>query len=67
MEFGQNELDELLKYIQHLENENQQLKATAITLQQQRNSALRKYKELNERVHKPLVESKTEDIDFEEL
>lgn len=62
MEFGQKDLDELLKYIQHLEEENKTLKAMGITLTEQRNSALRKLKSYNEQ---PEVRVKTVDTDFE--
>jgi hypothetical protein len=63
MEFTQKDLDELLKYIQHLEEENRGLKAMGITLTEQRNSALRKLKSGNEQ-HKE-VRVKTVDTDFE--
>ncbi len=62
MEFGQKDLDELLKYIQHLEEENRGLKAMGITLTEQRNSALRKLKSYNQQ---PEVRVKTVDTDFE--
>jgi hypothetical protein len=63
MEFGQEQLDELLKYIQHLEEENKTLKAMGITLTEQRNSALRKLKSYNEQHNE--VRVKTVDTDFE--
>jgi hypothetical protein len=65
MEFGQEQLDELLKYIQHLEEENKTLKAMGITLTEQRNSALRKLKRSNDGVKEHRF--KTVDIDFEEI
>lgn len=62
MNFTQKDLDELLKYIQHLEEENKTLKAMGITLTEQRNSALRKLKSAN---LQPEVRVRTVDTDFE--
>lgn len=58
-EITQEGLNELLKYIKHLEEENKQLKAHLMVVYQQRNSAIRKLK--------TVPQSVTEDINFEEL
>jgi sugar-specific transcriptional regulator TrmB len=63
-QFTQKDLDELLTYVKHLEGQVEDLKATAITVVQQRNAAMSKLKEITSRLHKPLVESSTLDIDF---
>jgi chaperonin cofactor prefoldin len=63
-EFGQKELDELLNYVKHLEGQVEDLKATAMTLVQQRNAAMSKLKEITSKLHKPLIESSTLDVDF---
>jgi sugar-specific transcriptional regulator TrmB len=63
-QFTQKDLDELLSYVKHLEGQVEDLKATAITVVQQRNAAMSKLKEITSRLHKPLVESATLDVDF---
>jgi DNA repair ATPase RecN len=63
-QFTQKDLDDLLSYIKHLEGQVEELKATAITLVQQRNAAMGKLKEITSKLHKPLMESATLDIDF---
>jgi sugar-specific transcriptional regulator TrmB len=63
-QFTQKDLDDLLSYIKHLEGQVEDLKATAITVVQQRNAAMGKLKEITSKLHKPLMESATLDIDF---
>jgi sugar-specific transcriptional regulator TrmB len=63
-QFTQKDLDELLTYVKHLEGQVEDLKATAITVVQQRNAAMSKLKEITSRLHKPLVESATLDVDY---
>jgi hypothetical protein len=63
-QFTQKDLDELLSYVKHLEGQVEDLKATAITVVQQRNAAMSKLKEITSRLHKPLIESSTLDVDF---
>jgi len=63
-QFTQKDLDDLLSYIKHLEGQVEDLKATAITLVQQRNAAMGKLKEITSKLHKPLVESATLDVDY---
>jgi sugar-specific transcriptional regulator TrmB len=63
-QFTQKDLDDLLSYIKHLEGQVEDLKATAITVVQQRNAAMSKLKEITSRLHKPLVESATLDVDY---
>jgi transglutaminase/protease-like cytokinesis protein 3 len=63
-EFTQKDLDDLLSYIKHLEGQVEELKATAITVVQQRNAAMGKLKEITSKLHKPLVESATLDVDY---
>jgi sugar-specific transcriptional regulator TrmB len=63
-QFTQKDLDDLLSYIKHLEGQVEDLKATAITVVQQRNAAMGKLKEITSRLHKPLIESATLDVDF---
>lgn len=65
MEFGQKELDDMLSYIKYLEGQVEELKATAITVVQQRNAAMGKLKQITSQLHKPLVESSTLDVDFD--
>ena len=64
-EFTQKDLDDLLSYIKHLEGQVEELKATAITVVQQRNAAMGKLKEITSKLHKPLVESATLDVDYD--
>jgi hypothetical protein len=64
-QFTQKDLDDLLSYIKHLEGQVEDLKATAITVVQQRNAAMGKLKEITSRLHKPLVESATLDVDYD--
>jgi chaperonin cofactor prefoldin len=63
-QFTQKDLDDLLSYIKHLEGQVEDLKATSITLVQQRNAAMSKLKEITSRLHKPLMESATLDVDY---
>lgn len=63
-QFTQKDLDDLLSYIKHLEGQVEDLKATAITVVQQRNAAMGKLKEITSRLHKPLIESATLDVDY---
>jgi sugar-specific transcriptional regulator TrmB len=63
-QFTQKDLDDLLSYVKHLEGQVEDLKATAITVVQQRNAAMSKLKEITSRLHKPLIESATLDVDF---
>jgi len=63
-QFTQKDLDDLLSYIKHLEGQVEDLKATAMTLVQQRNAAMGKLKEITSRLHKPLMESATLDVDY---
>jgi hypothetical protein len=63
-QFTQKDLDDLLSYIKHLEGQVEELKATSITLVQQRNAAMGKLKEITSRLHKPLVESSTLDAEY---
>jgi hypothetical protein len=64
-EFTQKDLDDLLTYVKHLEGQVEELKATAITVVQQRNAAMSKLKEITSKLHKPLVESATLDVDYD--
>lgn len=64
-QFTQKDLDALLSYITHLEGQVEELKATAITVVQQRNAAMGKLKQITSQLHKPLIESSTLDIDFD--
>jgi sugar-specific transcriptional regulator TrmB len=66
-QFGQKELDELLNYVKHLEGQVEDLKATAITVVQQRNAAMSKLKEITSKLHKPLIESATLDVDYDTI
>lgn len=63
-QFTQQDLDDLLTYVKHLEGQVEELKATSITLVQQRNAAMGKLKEITQRIHKPMVESRTLDAEF---
>jgi chaperonin cofactor prefoldin len=63
-EFTQKDLDDLLSYIKHLEGQVEDLKATSMTLVQQRNAAMSKLKEITSKLHKPLMESATLDVDY---
>jgi transglutaminase/protease-like cytokinesis protein 3 len=63
-QFTQKDLDDLLTYVKHLEGQVEDLKATSITLVQQRNAAMGKLKEITSKLHKPLMESATLDVDF---
>ena len=63
-QFTQKDLDDLLSYIKHLEGQVEDLKATAMTLVQQRNAAMSKLKEITSKLHKPLMESATLDVDY---
>jgi sugar-specific transcriptional regulator TrmB len=66
-QFTQKDLDDLLSYVKHLEGQVEDLKATAITVVQQRNAAMSKLKEITSRLHKPLVESATLDVDYDTI
>ena len=66
-QFTQKDLDDLLSYIKHLEGQVEDLKATAITVVQQRNAAMSKLKEITSRLHKPLIESATLDVDYDTI
>jgi sugar-specific transcriptional regulator TrmB len=66
-QFTQKDLDDLLSYIKHLEGQVEDLKATAITVVQQRNAAMGKLKEITSRLHKPLIESATLDVDYDTI
>ena len=66
-EFTQKDLDDLLSYVKHLEGQVEDLKATSITVVQQRNAAMGKLKEITSRLHKPLVESATLDVDYDTI
>jgi len=63
-QFTQKDLDDLLTYVKHLEGQVEELKATAITVVQQRNAAMSKLKEITSKLHKPLMESATLDVDY---
>jgi chaperonin cofactor prefoldin len=63
-QFTQKDLDDLLSYIKHLEGQVEDLKATSMTLVQQRNAAMGKLKEITSKLHKPLMESATLDVDY---
>lgn len=63
-EFTQKDLDDLLTYVKHLEGQVEDLKATSITLVQQRNAAMGKLKEITSMIHKPIVESRTLDAEY---
>ena len=63
MEFGQKELDELLKYIQKLEKENQDLKSYMYMVIQQRNSYYRKIRQNEDIIE--IYEEGIEDISTE--
>lgn len=65
MEFGQEQLDELLNYIGYLEGQVDELKSTMIAVVQQRNAAMGKLKEITNRIHTPIVESRTVDTEFD--
>jgi hypothetical protein len=66
-QFTQKDLDDLLSYIKHLEGQVEDLKATAITVVQQRNAAMGKLKEITSKLHKPLIESATLDVDYDTI
>jgi hypothetical protein len=66
-QFTQKDLDDLLTYVKHLEGQVEELKATAITVVQQRNAAMSKLKEITSRLHKPLIESATLDVDYDTI
>jgi chaperonin cofactor prefoldin len=66
-EFTQKDLDDLLSYIKHLEGQVEDLKATSMTLVQQRNAAMGKLKEITSKLHKPLMESATLDVDYDTI
>lgn len=63
-QFTQKDLDDLLSYIKHLEGQVEDLKATAITVVQQRNAAMGKLKEITSKLYKPVIGSSTLDIDY---
>lgn len=64
-QFTQQDLDDLLTYVKHLEGQVEDLKATSITLVQQRNAAMGKLKEITSMIHKPIAESRTLDADYD--
>jgi sugar-specific transcriptional regulator TrmB len=66
-QFTQKDLDDLLSYVKHLEGQVEDLKATAITVVQQRNAAMSKLKEITSKLHKPLIESATLDVDYDTI
>jgi hypothetical protein len=66
-QFTQKDLDDLLSYVKHLEGQVEDLKATAITVVQQRNAAMGKLKEITSKLHKPLIESATLDVDYDTI
>ncbi len=63
-QFTQRDLDDLLTYVKHLEGQVEELKATSITLVQQRNAAMGKLKQITSHLHKPIVESRTLDAEY---